>query len=135
MIALKNVHFGYKHHPLFQDLSLNLSSGHIYGLLGKNGVGKTTLLKLISGFRFPKSGSISTMGMPAQRRDVKMLEELYFLPEKLYYPLLKIKDFVRIYAPFYAHFNYEQFEHSLALFEITSQDEKINHLSFGQQKN
>jgi len=58
MIQLTNIDFGYsKKRLLFENLTLELSCGHIYGLLGKNGAGKTTLLKLISGLRFITNGS------------------------------------------------------------------------------
>ena len=58
MIQLKDVTFGYtKIAPVFKNLNLELAGGHIYGLLGKNGVGKTTLMKIIAGLRFADSGT------------------------------------------------------------------------------
>lgn len=53
MIHLDGVSFGYsKHHKLFENLSLNLEAGHIYGLLGKNGAGKSSLLRNMVGLLF-----------------------------------------------------------------------------------
>ena len=51
MIEIKNLDFGYKNQPVFKNISLSFEKGNIYGLLGENGVGKTSLLKLISGLR------------------------------------------------------------------------------------
>ena len=57
MIKIENISYGYKpKQPIFSDISLKVGSG-IYGLLGENGVGKTTLIHLICGLLFPwKSG-------------------------------------------------------------------------------
>ena len=50
MIKINNLNFGYsKNNLLFKNLSMQLSAGHIYGLLGKNGAGKSTLLKNMAG--------------------------------------------------------------------------------------
>ena len=56
MIEIKNLDFGYKNQNVFKNISLNFEKGNIYGLLGENGVGKTTLLKLISGLQKPSQG-------------------------------------------------------------------------------
>jgi len=135
MIQLKNIDFGYsKKRLLFNNLTLELSCGHIYGLLGKNGAGKTTLLKLISGLRFITNGSASVLNEnPALRKPV-MLQEISLLPEELYTPALKVKEFVKAYAPFYPHFNQEQFQEYLNTFEVSDQECKIDKMSFGQKK-
>lgn len=59
MIRLEKIVFGYgSMHKLFDGLSLTLLPGHIHGLLGVNGTGKTTLLKLASGLLFPSQGTV-----------------------------------------------------------------------------
>jgi ABC-2 type transport system ATP-binding protein len=135
MIQLKNINFGYsRKRLLFENLTLELSRGHIYGLLGKNGAGKTTLLKLISGLRFISNGSALVLNENPALRKPEMLQEIAFLPEELYTPALKIKEFAKAYAPFYPHFNHEQFQEYLNVFEIENQDYKIDKMSFGQKK-
>ena len=135
MIQLTNIDFGYsKKHLLFENLSLELSRGHIYGLLGKNGAGKTTLLKLISGLRFISNGSALVLHENPALRKPKMLQELYFLPEELYTPALKVNEFVKAYAPFYPNFNHEQFQEYLNIFEVPYYDLKIDKMSFGEKK-
>lgn len=135
MITLENIDFGYKkQNLLFNGLNLNLSAGHIYGLLGKNGAGKTTLLKNMSGLLFVKGGKAETLGYNPAYRKVEMLRNIYFLTEEMYIPSLKIKDFVKAYSPFYPDFNHEQFAHCLQEFEIESQDLQMQKLSHGQKK-
>jgi ABC-2 type transport system ATP-binding protein len=135
MIQLQNISFGYSNRRLlFENLSLELSRGHIYGLLGKNGAGKTTLLKLISGLRFISKGSASVLHENPALRKPNMLQEIAFLPEELYTPSLKVKEFVKAYAPFYPNFNHDQFQEHLNIFEISNQNERIDKMSFGQKK-
>jgi ABC-2 type transport system ATP-binding protein len=135
MIELKEVSFGYKKNKiLFSNLNLEMSAGHIYGLLGKNGAGKTTLLKITSGLLFAKSGEINTLGYNPAQRKVEMLREIYFLGEELYIPPLTINEFVHVYAPFYPKFNREQFDDYLQQFEIESKTDKLQKLSHGQKK-
>ena len=135
MITLKEIDFGYsKKRLLFENLTLELSRGHIYGLLGKNGAGKTTLLKLISGLRFITNGSALVLHENPALRKPKMLQEIFFLAEELYTPALKIKEFISAYAPFYPHFNEAQFQEYLNIFEISNQEERLDKISFGQKK-
>ena len=135
MIDIQQVSFGYRsQNDIFSSLSLHLSVGHIHGLLGKNGVGKTTLLKLISGSLFPDQGSISTFGYAPKKRNPLMLSELYFLPEEIFLPALTIESFVKVYAPFYPRFDYLKFDSILQEFDISSKKQKLQTLSHGQKK-
>ena len=135
MIDIQHLSFGYRsQNELFQDLSIQFNAGCIHGLLGKNGTGKTTLLKLISGSLFPSGGAISTLGYIPEQRNPMMLQELYFLPEEIFLPALSIESYVKVYAPFYPHFDYSQFESVLQEFEITSKTQKLQNLSHGQKK-
>lgn len=135
MITIKNLTFGYsKQKMLFKDLDLSLREGHIYGLLGKNGTGKTTLLKIITGLCFPQGGEVSTMDYPAPLRQAGMLENLFFLTEEIFTPYLKIKDYVKANAPFYKHFNLEQFNEYLSLFDMDNQNDYLTKMSLGQKK-
>ena len=83
MIEISNLDFGYrKKSPLFDQLSLTIESGKIVGLLGANGVGKSSLIKLIAGLVFKKSGAISTLNYDPARRHSSMLQDVYLLPEE-----------------------------------------------------
>ena len=135
MITIKNLTFGYsKQKMLFKDLDLSMREGHIYGLLGKNGTGKTTLLKIITGLCFPQGGEVTTMDYPAPLRQAGMLENLFFLTEEIFTPHLKIKDYVKANAPFYKHFNLEQFNEYLSLFDMDNQNDYLTKMSLGQKK-
>jgi len=135
MIDIKDLKFSYsKRKELFSDLNLEMSPGHIYGLLGKNGAGKTTLFKIISGLCFANSGKISTFGYNPTVRNAKMLEKIYFLGEELFSPRVKIKTFIQSYAPFYPKFNEKQFYELLEEMEFDQFDNLIDKCSLGQKK-
>jgi ABC-2 type transport system ATP-binding protein len=135
MIDIKNVDFSYSRNTkLLTDLSLKLGAGRIHGLLGKNGEGKSTLLKLISGLVFPSQGSIDVMGFEPLKRLPEMLQEIFFLPEELPQLTLSIENYEKVYAPFYPNFNSEQFNQYLKEFEIDTKKSMLNKLSHGQKK-
>lgn len=135
LITIKDLNFQYaKNAPLLSNFSLDLEAGHIYGLLGKNGEGKSTLLKLISGLVFAQGGSIDVMGFKPQLRHPNMLQDIYFLPEDLYQTSLSIEKYEQAYAPYYPHFNANQFNQLLTEFEIDSKKASLSKLSHGQKK-
>ena len=69
MIQINDLEFSYKKkQKLFQGLNLELPPGSIIGLLGKNGAGKTSLLKLMAGLLYPKQGNCSVFGKESQLR-------------------------------------------------------------------
>ncbi len=135
MVNVQNVTFSYtRNTKLLSNLSLQLEAGRIHGLLGKNGEGKSTLLKLISGLDFPKAGSIDTLGFNPVKRHPEMLRDIFFLPEELPQLALSIESYEKVYAPFYPNFSAEQFNSYLKEFDIDNKRSRLNKLSHGQKK-
>ena len=134
MIQLKQISFGYPgQRSLFNDLSLTLKSGRIYGLLGKNGAGKSSLLRNIVGLLYPNQGHIEVIGCTPKHRQPAFLQQVYFLPEEIYLPALSIPQYVSTRAPFYPAFDKAQFRYFLTELDVPF-DQRINSLSFGQRK-
>ena len=67
MIDIQNINFKYagSKEEIFSNFSLQLNENNIYGLLGKNGTGKSTLLYLISGLLRPQNGTVTVNGYPS----------------------------------------------------------------------
>ena len=61
MIEIRDLSFSYGREKLFSQLNLSLRPGNICGLLGKNGAGKTTFLKLLAGLLFAQNGETRIM--------------------------------------------------------------------------
>ena len=134
MIQIKNLSFDYgKRKTVFRNLNLTLTEGNVYGLLGRNGAGKSSLLRNIAGLLYPTVGTCVVNGHNAQDRLPVFLQDLYFLPEEFHTPSVMIKEFVNTYAPFYPNFSRKQFAEYLQEFQL-SEDEKFTELSLGQKK-
>lgn len=133
MITIENTSYGYKSNPLiFNNISLEIGNG-IYGLLGENGVGKTTLMHLICGLLFPKNGKCSIDGRNTAKRQPEGLARYFFLPEELQMPTESIASFAARHSVFYPHFNQEEFELNLEELKI-DRKQKLSSISYGQQK-
>jgi ABC-2 type transport system ATP-binding protein len=133
MIEINQLSFAYKKHKVLQNLSLSLKAGNIYGLLGKNGAGKSSLLYQICGLLFPQQGKISVnQHIPSQRK-TNFLQDIYLLPEEFDLPNVAIKNFLKTNAPFYPNFNEELFNSYLAEFNIPINN-SLQGMSFGQKK-
>ncbi|MBC7689365.1 MAG: ABC transporter ATP-binding protein, partial [Aquabacterium sp.] len=134
MIQINNLSFGYdKKKLLYEGLSLNIEPGSIYGLLGKNGAGKSTLLKNMIGLLFPTKGSIAVNGFTPKKRLPSFLETIYFIPEEVYVPPLTVSNYMKLFSPFYPHFDEAKFATYLEQLDVKDKG-KLNTLSFGQQK-
>ena len=134
MIDIQNVTFGYQRAVrIFEDFSLKLKPGCIYGLLGKNGTGKSTLLYLITGLLRAQQGKVTFDGNDVARRLPETLQEMFLIPEEVTLPNVNIRQYARMYGPFYPKFSSEQLDNYLKEFEVDPQA-KLSDLSMGQRK-
>lgn len=135
MIQVNELSFGYqkKQAPLFNDLNLELQAGTICGILGKNGAGKTTFLRLVAGLLFPQKGTASVNGHLSLERNVDMLANLFYVQEEYIFPDVKMQTYVSLNASFYPRWDEQKFQDILLDFELP-RNKKIKELSFGQKK-
>ena len=135
MIEVKNISFKYagQKNLVFDDFSLTLKQDNIYGLLGKNGTGKSTLLYLISGLLRPKKGAVCFDSVETKLRKPETLSEIFIVPEEFDLPAMSLNQYVKINRPFYPRFSTEVLEACLNDFEL-NMDVKLNALSMGQKK-
>lgn len=134
MIEIRNLNFSYKKTPVFSNINLSFPQGSIYGLLGENGVGKTTLLKLICGLLRPTEGSCTVDGLTSQDRLPEMLQRIVFLPDEVSLPDGRTpQQYIDELAPFYPGFAQGTFLHLMDELEVEP-NRKFKEMSFGQQK-
>lgn len=135
MITTRHLKFNYKRFgtPLFEDLNMNLDKGSICCLLGKNGEGKTTLLKLIAGQLMCKKDSINVMGYDPSLRQVDFLQNIYMLPEQQEYPPTRVCDYYDIIGAFYPNYSRELAIEILNEFGLDEQ-RKFKQMSQGECK-
>ena len=133
MIEIKNLAFSYGKNEVLRNISMNLESGKIYGLLGENGVGKTTLLTLLCGLKQTQAGSISTNGRTPFKREPELLQDQYYLPDEVAPVNDNAFAWGKATGKFWPRFSDKNFESILKEFEVDPA-QKMNAMSSGQLK-
>lgn len=135
MLKVKDVTFSYsrKKWPVLRDLSLDVMPGGVYGLMGKNGVGKSTLLYVMAGLLTPQSGVVTMNGVSTRLREPATLADIFLMPEEVMLPAIKLKEYVRLNAPFYPRFSDEDMSRNLDIMGMGG-DVNLGELSMGQKK-
>ena len=133
MIKIENLSYSYKRKNVFEELSINFESGNIYGLLGKNGTGKSTLFRNICGLLKPKKGIITNFGYSSISRNPSMLSKIFLLPEEFFVPSVFVDDFVGTLSPFYPKFSKEDFDRYISDFDVPI-NHRLDRMSMGQKK-
>ena len=107
ILECKNLTKCYKKNvPVLKDLNLEIPAGRIIGLLGPNGCGKSTLIKLISGLLQPNSGEIIIGGYPVGEKSNAIIS---YLPERTYFnSSMKVDELVKFFDDFYEDFDKER---------------------------
>ncbi|MBR4324468.1 MAG: ATP-binding cassette domain-containing protein, partial [Bacteroidales bacterium] len=107
-----------KDNSVFWNFSLTLEENKIYGLLGKNGVGKSTLLHLLAGLNFPRRGKVLIDGDDITERNPMTMSKIFIVTEEFELPNMSLKKYVKLNRPFYPDFSDEILEKCLNDFEI-----------------
>lgn len=133
MIRIENLGFSYGTHSVLENISLTLSEGNIYGLLGENGVGKTTLLTLLCGLKKPKKGTIRVDGHDPFDRNPDLLSNQFYLPDEVAPVHACALDFARENGVFRPKFDLGKFQTILREFEVDPR-QRMDTMSAGQLK-
>ena len=134
MITTHSLSFGYSSsHHVLTNISLSLDNGHIHGLLGCNGIGKTTLLKLICGIMRPQRGEVRVCGVDPFERNAEMMRELMIIPEEFDLPNISLERYAAVTSPFYPRFNKGQMLGYCQEFHVNPA-ERLHSMSMGQRK-
>ena len=134
MITVKQLSFGYtRRRNIFDSLSLELPKGSIVGLLGRNGEGKTTLLKLLYGQLLRRQGELKVLDLDPKHRAVSFLQQVYLLPEEFQVPPISIRSFFDISAPFYPNYDEAVAKELIHTFGL-QWDMNLKKISQGQKK-
>lgn len=119
MIKIQNVSYSYDgSRQIIRDMDLELREGGIYGLLGLNGTGKTTLIHLLAGMVFPKKGKILLDGKDIRNREADTLQKLFLIPSDIIFPNTNLEKFVRLNSVFYPDYDRKVLEDCLGIFGI-----------------
>ena len=133
MIRINNLAFSYGKNEVLRNISMDLEPGKIYGLLGENGVGKTTLLTLLCGLKKTQTGTIDADGRDPYRRSPLLLQDQFYLPDEVAPTNERAIDWARSTGKFWPNFSLQNFDGILQEFEVDAQ-QKMNAMSAGQLK-
>ncbi|OME76110.1 sodium ABC transporter ATP-binding protein [Paenibacillus sp. FSL A5-0031] len=131
-IELRNLTKAYNHFTV-DNVSLDVKKGYITGLIGPNGVGKSTLIKMMLGMIRPDSGSVKILGRAMPEHEVDIKQRIGIVSDDcFYYEHLTIRDMKEMIAPFYKKWSNTKFNGLLEQFEL-SPKKKIDELSKGMK--
>lgn len=133
MIKITNLSYAYGSNVVLRNISFTMKEGKIYGLLGENGVGKTTLLTLLAGLKKPQVGTIEIDGKNPYDREPSFLTDVYYLSDEPSPMNCTASSFAKNYGKFWTHFSFPDFSLIMSLFEM-DEFQKMNQMSLGQLK-
>lgn len=118
MICAENLTLKFEDFTALNNLNCSIPDSRIYGLVGSNGAGKSTFLRLVSGIYRPTSGEVNVDGARIyENPDVK--KKIVFVPDDLYFlPQSSMKTMASLYASVYENFNYDRFKDLTATFGL-----------------
>ncbi len=134
IIQVRQLAHKYGQQVIYQDLNFSVNRGKIVALLGKNGVGKTTLIQILMGFLRPTSGVCKVFGedshnlSPQTRSRIGLLFEGHLTYDKF----MSIEQLERFYAPFYPNWNREYYYRLVDLLKLPY-TKKVDTMSCGQR--
>ena len=131
MVEFNNVYKSYSNKEVLKGVNLNIPKGKIVGLLGPNGSGKTTMIKLMNNLLQADEGSIEIKGMKPSVETKKIVS---YLPEKTYLnDWMKVKDILGFFKDFYADFDMEKADQMIESLKI-DKNEKLKTMSKGTKE-
>lgn len=133
MIKIDNLAFSYGSNEVLKNIKLDLLPGKIYGLLGENGVGKTTLLTLLCGLKKTQTGTICCDGLNPYNRQPELLSQMIYIPDEVAAPNDKALPWARSRGKFWPNFSEDIFVEIMNIFEVDP-NQKMNKMSCGQLK-
>lgn len=133
MITINNLGFSYGSNMVLNQISFNMESGKIYGLLGENGVGKTTLLTLVAGLKAPDMGKIEVDGDNPIDRKPSLLERIFYLPDQVEAVRFKAIEYAKNSGRFYSNFSLANFMDLMHHFDVDV-TKRMDTMSLGQLK-
>ena len=131
LLECKHLYKEFDNKPILKDINLKIPRGKIIGLLGKNGMGKSTLIKLVNDLLTPTSGEILING---EKPGVKSKEIISYLPERTYLDKeMTIKQVLKYFEEFYKNFDAQKAVKLLKDLNLVI-NKKISKMSKGMQE-
>lgn len=133
MILVQNVTKCFDQFKALDQLDIHVNKGSIYGLVGTNGAGKTTIIKHLTGIIRQDTGIITIDGEEVFDNQ-KIKEKMGFIPDDLFFfSTYNLKEMSKFYKQIYPNWNEERYTHMVTQFKLT-EERKLSKFSKGMQK-
>lgn len=133
IIKIENLSHKYGNKTIYTNLNLSIKEGSVYGILGKNGVGKSTLINILMGYIKPKEGTCSILNEFSHSLSSETKKKIALLHEGfIAYDFMTIKQNEEFYSSFYENWDKNIFYELIDLMNL-SYEQKVSTLSFGQK--
>ncbi len=133
IIEIANLHYAYGKKPIYEGLNLRIEKGSVYGVLGKNGVGKSTLINILMGYLVPQKGKCLIFGEDSHHLSNEAKGKIALLHEGfIAFDYLSIEQIEHFFAPFYPRWDRAVFYDLVDLMGL-DYVQKLSTLSFGQK--
>lgn len=133
MITASNISKSFGSIEAVKDISVNIKNGEVFGLIGTNGAGKSTFLRMLSGVLKPDSGTITVEDKPVYENPAAKSVVFYISDDQYFLPNATPVDMAKFYSDYYAGFDMARFYDMLAKFSLDKR-RKINTFSKGMKK-
>lgn len=131
LLEIKNLYKNYGEKQVLNNITLTVPRGKIIGLLGKNGTGKTTLIKLINGLLTPTEGEII---FEREKIGPQSKLNIAYLPERTYLDKsMTINETLKFFKEFYSNFDIDKAKDLLKKLDL-DENQKIIKMSKGMQE-
>ena len=133
VIECRNLTHYYGSRLIYENLNFSVKKGHIMGLLGKNGCGKTTTINILNGFLQPRSGECLIYGESTQNLSPETKRRLGYLIEgHIQYSFMNIYQIEKVYSGFYKNWNRDAYFDLMKRMKILP-SQKVSSMSCGQR--
>lgn len=139
MIEIKGLSKYYGDFPALKNISFRIETGEVAGLLGLNGAGKTTCLRILTGYLLPSDGEVTIDSLDVFARPIEIKQKIGYLPENPpLYPELTVEDYLRFVARMRGLPETDFADEFLRVTEVAqlvqARGSQIRHLSLGFRK-
>ncbi|MBE2986674.1 ABC transporter ATP-binding protein [Campylobacter sp. RM12920] len=132
-IEVKNLTHFYGEKLIYQNLNFSVKTGNVFGILGRNGVGKSTLINILMGYIKPKSGECRVLGENSFELSAKTKQDIALLFEGFVsYDHLSIARYEEFLSSFYPNWDSVVYNDLVRLLKL-NKDQKLSSMSFGQK--
>ena len=132
-IVVKGLSKSFSNIVALKDASTVIQKGSIFGLIGSNGAGKSTFLRLLAGIYRPDAGEILIDGQPVYENENLKQRIFYISDDQFFFPNSTMEEMAVYFATIYKRFSFEQFYRLTEMFRLDS-GRKLSTFSKGMQK-